>query len=183
MASYLTDFVARLINDENNDYHTEPQIDDALNVYRTEARYERLTHLDSIASGGTVTYLIFESSHKYWGADTTVYNYNYDALTPSNADERNGRWTFSSEPSEPVMVLGYHYDPYATAADLLEVRIAQLAEKAVNISNTTGAGQQSKSGQQAIENLQALVTKYRAMATSKGASGVKVSTMYRVDQW
>lgn len=180
--SYLVNFVARLVNDTEFQWHTLADTQDALNVYRGEARYEELTPIETRASGGTVTYLNFHG-RPYWAETVTFTNNAFTTITPATTDYRNGRFTFSAEPTRPVRITGYYYDPYSSAADLLEVRIAQLSEKAVNRTNSTGAGNQGTSDNQIIDNLKALIDRYRSMATSTKGSGLVISQMYRGDMW
>lgn len=128
--THVVDYVAQLVGDSEFEKFGYEQIKDALQQRRAEMRYERLTPLPSRASGGAVTYVTFTAPNDWgwWDDDAIIYNYNYDALTPATADWKVGRWTFSSEPTRPVMITGYTYDVYAAAADLLEARATEIAE-------------------------------------------------------
>lgn len=135
----IINYVERLVNDESNTNHTTQQIQDALDQCRVEARYWKLTPHETRATGGTITYKIFTADCGYWESDGSLLNYNFDALSPASSDWIVGRWEFSAEPTRPVYILGYTYDVYAAAADLLEVRGSQLAEDHQSFSVYNGS--------------------------------------------
>ena len=137
----LINLLDRLINDEDNTYHNEQEIQDALDQNRAEARYLELDAVKSIAEGGAVTYMTFIAPRglTHWASDGTLLNYDYATLTPSTSDWMAGRWTFSSEPTKPVKLLGFTYDVYAAAADLLDVRASMLSEDLQSFSGQGGA--------------------------------------------
>ncbi len=70
-----------------------------------------------------------------------------------------GRWTFAAEPLRPVTILGWNYDPYQAAADLLEVRATQLAE---DYDFQTGPDSFKRSQRHA--QLLKMADRYRAMS-------------------
>lgn len=155
----LIDFVARLVNDPANVAHSRQEVQDALDVYRLEARYMPLTGVVTYP-GGVATYLTYVAARVYyWETDATFYDASYNVLTPTAADWTGGRWTFATAPAAPVTILGWAYDPYQAAADLLEVRAAQLAEA---YDFTTGPDSYKRSQMHA--QLLKLAEKYRAMS-------------------
>ena len=123
----LVDFVERLVNDSENAAHSEDDIQAALDVYRVEARYELLIGVPTRTAGGVV-YQTFQADVGYWESDAILYSGSYTPLTPATSDWMSGRWTLPAEPLPPVTILGWNHDPYLAAADLLEVRAAQLVE-------------------------------------------------------
>lgn len=155
----LVDFVERLVNDPANEAHSRDDIQAALDLYRIEARYVELTPVVSYAPGGAAVHTTFTAGAGYWETDGTLYDANHSALTPATSDWTAGRWTFAAEPARPVMLLGWNHDPYLAAADLLEVRAAQLAE---DYDFTTGPDSFKRSQRQA--QLLALAGRYRAMS-------------------
>lgn len=179
-STYIVREVERLINDTENKHHTIADIEDALNRYRTEARYMVLNRLDTRDADGVVTYLIY-TGPRFWDTDVAFVDSQWDTVTPATPDYREGRFVFSTEPNYPVRATGFYYDVYSSAADLLEIRISQLSETAIDASNNTGAGNQNRRYNQQIDNLRNLVARYRSMATSAAGSGMKVSSMYRGD--
>ena len=154
----LVDFVERLVNDPANEAHSRDDIQAALDLYRIEARYVELAPLVTYGGGGA-SYLSFQAVAGYWESDATLYNVSHVALTPATSDPMAGRWTFAAEPARPVTVLGWTHDPYQAAADLLEVRAAQLAEQ---YDFSTGPDSFRRSQRQG--QLLAMAARYRAMS-------------------
>lgn len=173
----LVELVARLVNDPEFAYHEDWQIQDALDQYREEARYWGLVEVPTRAEGGAITYLTFKAPCGHWEADGTLYDHDYTALTPATSDWMTGRWTFSSAPTRPVYLLGWTYDVYAAAADLLEVRGSQLAEDLESFSVFNGSFAFAAKRKGPLE----LAARYRAMQR------VTVFDVYRSDvstlQW
>jgi len=139
--SYIVEHVYSLIGDKARDNYESYQVEDALNQRREEIRYVKCTPLGTRASGGTLTYVTFTAPFEWgwWDTDTVLYDYNYDALTADTEDLRVGRWTFAAEPTRPVYIVGYTYDIYAAAADLLEKRAADVAEDIQSFSASHGS--------------------------------------------
>lgn len=172
----LIDYVERLVNDEANAHHTAQEIQDALDRNRIEARYWMLTEHENRASGGTTTYKVFTHFYGFWETSATLYNYNYDSLSPSSSNWTNGRWEFSTEPTRPVYILGYTYDVYAAAVELLRVRLAALSEN--YDFRTEGGAQFSRS--QAVAGIQSLIGQYQRK-TRTGSGGTGTNTIVRTD--
>lgn len=120
--------VARLVNDPAYALWTEDNIQAALDANREEARYLPLAAIPTYAAGGAASYLTYLAGVGDWEEDVVLYNTQYTAITPATADYTAGRWTFAAEPLRPVLLLGWTYDVYAAAADLLEERAARTAE-------------------------------------------------------
>lgn len=154
----LIDLVQRLVNDPAGEAHGREDVQAALDVYRLEARYLPLVGVPTRNSGG-VAYLTYDAAVPYWETNAALYDASYDALTPATADWTQGRWTFATEPAAPVTILGWNHDPYQAAADLLEVRAAQLAE---DYDFTTGPDSFKRS--QRHGQLLAMAARYRDMS-------------------
>lgn len=154
----LVDFVERLVNDPANAAHSRDEIQAALDTHRIEARYEPLTAIATMVSGAAV-YRTFQAALPYWETDGVLYDAAYSALTPDTSDWTAGRWAFNAAPTAPVTLLGWNHDPYLAAADLLEVRAAQLAE---GYDFTTGPDSFKRS--QRIDQLLKLAARYRVMS-------------------
>lgn len=175
--SDVATLVRQLVNDKDADTYTAGEVEAALNLYRWEGRYLELSPLPSYAEGGAATYTTFEAPSKdwrYWDTTATFYDNDYTAITPATTDYTNGRWTFSSEPDRPVKILGYSYDPYATAAYLLEQRAAQLAEDIQSFAVHNGSFTYANKRSGPLE----LAAKYRKMARD---SQMQAAAMYRDD--
>lgn len=165
--------VAKLIGDQSFENFAYEDVETAVQQRRVEMRYERLTPLESRASGGTVAYVTFTAPNAWgwWDDAAVIVNYNYDALTPASSDWNGGRWTFSSEPTRPVMITGYTYDVYAVAADLLENRAAYVAEDISAFSVAHGSFTYANKRTGPMQMAQ----RYRALQRPS------VATMYRTD--
>lgn len=98
---------------------TNAEIEAALERRSDEARYYPLEERESIAPGGVVTYLTFDAPVGDWETSVVLVDSSYNVLTPATSDPIIGRWTFSTEPSYPVMITGTTYDLYGSAGDLL----------------------------------------------------------------
>ena len=175
--SALIDYVERLVNDESNTHHTTQQIQDALDQSRMEARYWQLTEHETKASGGTVTYKVFTHYYGYWESNGTLLNYNYDSLSPSSSNWITGRWEFSTEPTRPVYILGYTYDVYAAAIELLNVRMSALAE---NYDFRTEGGAEFSRSQAAI-GISKLIGQYQLKTRAGSPGGAGVNRLIRDD--
>lgn len=154
----LIDFVMRLVNDPANAAHSREDIQAALDAHRVEARYEVLAAVPSWV-GGVASYLTFDAAVPYWETDGVLYDAAYNVLTPTTADWTRGRWTFATAPAQPVTILGWNHDPYLAAADLMEVRAAQLSE---DYDFTTGPDSFKRS--QRHKQLLDMAGRYRAMS-------------------
>lgn len=99
---------------------TDTQIQRALDARREDVRYGELTPLESIASGGAVTYLTYRSTVGNWEKDAQLVDGSYSALTPTSSDCLVGEWTFAAHQASPVLIVGRTYDVNAAAADILD---------------------------------------------------------------
>ena len=172
-------FVARLVDDPSFADHDETQVQNALDRYRREARYLQLDALPTYAEGGTASYLTFTAPGglMYWETDGTITDNDYTVLTPATEDWTNGRWTFSTSQARPLAITGYYHDPYNAAADLLEAKLAAIAE---NYDFRTSDGD-AYNRSQARDGLERLIARYRAQGGPGGQGGITVSTLMRTD--
>ena len=113
---------------------SDEQIQDALDVRRMEYRYLVLDAHPTKTSSGT-TYKTYTAPVGDWDTATALYDYSFAALTPDETDCITGRWAFNTEPTRPVYLVGYTYDRYGAAADLLEQMMAmELADATKRLS-------------------------------------------------
>lgn len=168
----LIDLVQRLVNDPAGEAHGREDIQAALDAYRIEARYEVLAPLATMTPGGA-SYLTFAAALPYWEANGTLHDASYATLTPATSDWTAGRWTFAAAPARPVTLLGWSYDPYQAAADLLEVRAAQLAEQYDFSTGPDSFRRSQRHGQ-----LLALAERYRAMSPRLKAKAEAVAATW-----
>lgn len=119
------------------------QIQEALDRHRQEFRYLALDALPTKTASST-TYLTFQAPYGDWETTTTLYNYAFAAQSPATSDYITGRWTFSSEPTRPVYLVGFTYDRYAAAGDLLDEVIAMNAGDAAKRNSLMELSRQYK---------------------------------------
>lgn len=129
----IVSFVAKLVNDPTLDTYDGMDIMAALTKYAIEARYLPLDKHPTYASGGAATYKVFTvppaCGWGYFETTTAFVDGSYTTATPNIFDYVNGRFEYTVEPTNtPIRLVGWSHDPYAAAADLLEMRAAQLAE-------------------------------------------------------
>lgn len=105
---------------------TDDEIQTALDARRDEARYipliERETITPAVGGGADTTYLTFDAPVGDWETGVALVDSGYNTLTPASSDLVAGRWTFSTEPDMPVMLVGYTHDLYGASGDLLMQR-------------------------------------------------------------
>ncbi len=171
--SYIVEHVRLLIDDLDGEKFEVYRIEDVLKQRREEMRYIKCTPLATRASGGDVTYMTFTAPFDWgwWDTSAELLDYNYDALTPTIANWRVGRWVFSSEPTKPVYITGFTYDIYAAAADLLELRASQVAEDIQSFSVAHGTFSYANKRRGPLE----MVEQYRAKQRPS------VAVVYRTD--
>lgn len=134
MATLITK-VRELTNAVIGDF-SDDQVQAFLDRHRIEFRYASLCEHETRAVGGVVTYTTFtlerlaprmiESNAGNDADQYFLFDSSYAALTPATEDLINGRWTFSAQPTMPVMILCWAYDVFAAAVDLLEEWAAKL---------------------------------------------------------
>ena len=120
-----------------SDTVTNDQIQDRLDRHRIKLQLLRLDALPTVASSpsGQVRYYEFTSSYQNWEAGYTIQLAGnsisgvssgdaWQVITPSVANDIEGRWTFTDYYFAAVFITGYSHDPFATAADCLELLAA-----------------------------------------------------------
>jgi hypothetical protein len=126
MATLIT-AVRDVINDPTgaSQRFTDQQIQDQLDLGRTDVNYEELVPVDSITATGSVEYRQYASRFDRWEEDATLQGPSWESLTASSVDYLLGRWNFSAHQPAPVFAVGKVYDIYHAAANLLEAWAAK----------------------------------------------------------
>ena len=90
----LNDLIGRvrlMISDtETSSVFSDDEIQNALDVNRSDVRYLPLQAAETISSGGTVQYLDFYAPRGDWESDAALVDGNYNALIPDSADLLTG---------------------------------------------------------------------------------------------
>lgn len=100
---------------------SDDELQRRLDAHRLDVRYLELTAAASIAPGGAVSYLDFYAPDGTgdWEANEILLGNTYSVLSPASADRDVGHWTFSAGQTPPVFLIGFAFDLYAAAADVL----------------------------------------------------------------
>lgn len=154
---------------------SDDELQEALDSHRREARYARLTEVESIASSGTVTSKDFEAGVGNWESGAQLTDSGFNVLSSGiTADLLTGRWTFAAEPKWPLHVTGWYYDLQGAAADVLD----EWAAKEKLSFDFSADGQSFKRSQKA-ERLLALAAECRKQAWA--GSGALITTGFNAD--
>lgn len=148
----------------------DQDIQDALDAVREDVQYEALEPRPTLSSVTGITYTDYYGQRGYWESDAVLIGINYATLTPATSDYLTGHWTFSNQ-FPPVMVKGKRYDLYRAAANLLDLKIANLAVAAYDFS----ANGQSFHRGTIVDTLTKLAAQYRRKVW------VRTSQMTRAD--
>lgn len=121
----------------------DQDIQDTLDNWRDDVRYEQLTPAPSIVNtGGLQTtpanfiWADYYSQYHWWETDITLQDGHFLVLSPLASDYIVGHWQFElnvftsgTVPGEypPVFATGKIYDLYAASAELLEMWAASVA--------------------------------------------------------
>jgi hypothetical protein len=153
---------------------TDQDIQDQLDEgpRRRDVYHLRLTSQYTLVYGGTISYLDYWTDGGYWEQDAILQDGTYATLVPSTSDYLTGHWHFNASQTPPVYLTGKQYDPYGTAADLLESWMATVKQDIdfLSMGRTFKGSQQSTM----IENL---VKRYRRR------QWVGSSLQVRTDEW
>lgn len=124
---------------------TDQDVQDILDSYRDEVRYELMHPMPDIQPGqngslvAQFVWASYQSEFQYWEADVVIQGLNtannqpWYVLTPATFEYIPGKWTFAvtlpniaTPPGQypPVYATGKVYDLYTAAAALLERKIA-----------------------------------------------------------
>jgi hypothetical protein len=99
---------------------SDQMIQDVLDQHKRRYRYLPLVPLETILPGGILQYKDFAAPYKFWEQDAVFVDGIYNTITPIGQDWRNGTWTFASEPTRPVRIIGSTYDIYGAAGEILD---------------------------------------------------------------
>jgi hypothetical protein len=150
---------------------SDDEIEATLDVNRTDMPPTELTPREQYGSGGVVLYKDYYAGIGAWEGDYVLQDSNWDTLTSETAELLIGVWHFAEHQDMPVYVSGKVYDLYATAADLLEMKLSKVSDQ----FDFSSAGASFSRSQQS-RMIQALIDKYRAQTRPITASLVRSDT-------
>jgi hypothetical protein len=139
------------------------ELQDALDRYREEIRYERLEAFPTYAPGGAATYTLHKACRGNFETDVELVDLSYSPVetTEGGADYQNGRFTLT-ESTLTVMITGKRYDLYAAAIDVLEQWLAMLKDE-TDFSD----GKRNFKDSQKRDAVEQLIKQYRRRARVK----------------
>ena len=173
----LIDDVRDLIGDAagTTQVFTDDEIEDALDESRQDHRYVPLRPVDTIAPGGSVSWLTWYGGEN-WEGGVDLVDGGFNSITAGSANYDIGKFDFTESQTSGVLATGYTYDMYAAAATMLDMWIAKL-KLAVDFS----ADGSSFSLSQRITNMSMLAIQYKSK--SKSGAGMTVMTRTDVNTW
>lgn len=153
----LISLVRELINDraEVDQNFLDEQIQSTLDGHRWRVSKVLLVGLPTYEDG-EIKYYEWQSDEMYWESSVRLTDASNVILTPLVADPINGFWQFEVTQTG-VYALGWVYDVYAAAADLLEMWLSKTSQ--LFDFSADGA---SYSLSQKSKGLSDLAAKYRA---------------------
>jgi hypothetical protein len=162
---------------------SDQDVQNRLDASRDDIRYERLKEAPSIVNAASTNnqaqfvFADYHSRYHWWEADVVLQgdlsgNF-WKVITPAASDYITGHFQFQLTPFvngvapgqfPPVYATGKIFDPYASAADLLEFWAAKVA-----LEYDVIVGGQTFRRSQAPDALQKLAKTYRMQAKPKTA--------------
>ena len=141
--AYLNLVIRRLINDPSGaaQQFSDEEIQETLDERRLVTNYEMLRGERSIQNGTggpTVIYLNYYAQFGWWEGDTRLVDRSWQDIPASPAVNAEGfslassnlevgHWVMASNVWPPVFLVGKSYDPYGSAADMLEKYAMRMA--------------------------------------------------------
>jgi len=177
--------VKQLLGPCADDSLSDADIQDALDRHRLKANLLRLQPLDTVIPGGQVRYYEFTAPLTDWERGYTIQASGnqasgitlgdgsaWQAVTPSVANDLEGRWRFADYFFCDLFITGYSYDVYAAAASCVD----QLAATQLRTFSFTAGGQTFNKNQ--------ILQNYREFARDLRRQARLVSAdMVRGDVW
>lgn len=152
---------------------TDDQMQDALDLHRSDMRFVPLRPMPTFLPGATVLFYDYYSDLPNWEADVQLQDTSFNTITATTSEYLVGHWQFAAQPNGiGVRATGKVYDVYGACADLLEAWAGALANRFDFASD-----QQSFKLSQLMSNKLALAARYRALAQPA------ISRMVQADAW
>ncbi len=135
--------IRRLINDPGgeNQQFSDEEIQETLDERRLVTNYEPLRGERTIEPGGqgpSVVYLNYYADWGWWEGDVQIVDRSWQPIPAAPATNPEGfslatsnlevgHWVMASNVWPPVWLVGKSYDPYGSAADMLEKYAMRMA--------------------------------------------------------
>lgn len=166
--AYIITFIRELINDPAgaSSEWTDQQIQDRLDLNRLDLYQSQLKSADTLTSSGTIEWHDFFARLPFWETDYVIRQIDGDQVTPDTAEPLLGKFIFTANQIQPLVITGKVYNVYGVAATMLTMTAANLRNQIM--SWTADGTTVTRIGQ--IQNVQRLAEKYYAMAWGWGGS-------------
>lgn len=166
--SYIITFVRDLINDPAGatQKYTDQQIQDRLDLNRLDLYISDLKEVETLASDGHIEWHDFFARLPFWETDYTIQVINGASSTPNTAEPLIGKFHYTANQIQPLVITGKVYNVYGVAATLMTMWIAEIRAQ---IQSWTADGTTvQRIGQ--VSSMQKLADKYFEMAWGWGGS-------------
>lgn len=124
------------------DTATDAALTEFLELSSLRVNYQLAKVFPTLISGGSQEYLDFETPDKrlrWYDSTTITVDKDFDPVVADTIDLDNGRWTFSTDTTQPILYIrGRSYDPYGAAADYLVSFSAQESGDLTTFSTPGG---------------------------------------------
>lgn len=107
----------------------DDEIEAVLDLWRLEVKQEALRCIATRTAAGDV-YLDFESEYADFETGATLQDKDWVAIDSGDyvVSDAAGKWAFPTQPNYPVYLTGHAYDHYGAAADLMDQKVAKMAD-------------------------------------------------------
>lgn len=164
--SYIISFVRELIQDPDAVQFTDQQIQDRLDLNRMDLYNDTLSPQDTVTSIGTIEYHDWFSRYSFWETDYLIQKLNGPTATPDVAEPLIGKFHYTANQLQPLIITGKAYNVYGVASTVLYMWVATLRSQ---ITSWTADGTTvQRTGQ--IKTMNDLAAKYASMAWGWGNS-------------
>lgn len=165
----MSDLITRvslMIAEQTNATITQQAVQDKLDECRWDLWQALLTPRLTFSNTSGMLYLDYyyipggdprRKPKGFFETNEVLIDGSFATVSPATSDEIVGHWTFSPQQVPPVMIRGRRYDIYRAAADLLDIKIANLAATQIDF---TSDGQSFRLSQQ-LDRLQKMRDDYR----------------------
>lgn len=162
---------------DDNALFTADQIEEVLDLWRLEVKQEWLCAVPTQSAAGE-TFLDFKSKYGDFEEGATLQDKVWAAIDAGDftADYSRGVWTFNAQPNYPIYLTGWAYDHYGAAADLMDQKLAKMAD----LHDWSADGGSYKQSQM-YANLNGVAGYLRSRQKGYGFHFVSTATMVRTD--
>lgn len=176
---YIITAVRELIFDvDETDYKfTDQQIQDKLDTKRLDIYQRELNSPGTLTENGTIEWHDFFAGIGYWETDYLIQKSNGPEAEPDTAEPLIGKFFYTANQIQPLVITGKVYNIYGVAVSLLTTQVAELRGQ---ISSWTADGTTiTRIGQ--ISDMNRLIQLYAGQAWGWGGGAYNQVKLVRRD--